>query len=257
LEYVGGHCFDVGEHLVDDSFLSTSEPGAVSRLVIIDAANVLHGNNSVPLLEEQKVDAAYILSLVRFFVYKGIECMVVTLHKYMLDTVTENTFIMRRLQELGLLMVMDRTYDDLMLFAVAGEFDGVILSEDQFKAEQQRREFMTPNVRNALQLKVSPIYPRAAADFLPKSKWGQVSKNGHFVVDHLMRFAGSTQDLRNKFFSSPARGGYRFELVEEKYGTWLKRKDKVLKALDDLVAKIQPIMMKTREDVPTLLPRGN
>ncbi|GMR40213.1 hypothetical protein PMAYCL1PPCAC_10408, partial [Pristionchus mayeri] len=136
LEYVGGRCFMIGNHDVDDSFLATTEPGAVSRLVIIDGPNVLHGYRSLTGNEDRKLDAVHLLSLVRFFVSRGIECMVVTLHKYMLESVTENTFIMR---EQGLLMVMDKTYDDLMLFAVAGEFDGVILSEDQFKSRRSTR----------------------------------------------------------------------------------------------------------------------
>ncbi|GMS88294.1 hypothetical protein PENTCL1PPCAC_10469, partial [Pristionchus entomophagus] len=263
VEYVGGYQMDIDDKIVvDDSFLVTTEPGAISRMVVIDAANILHGltplmeGNNTPEAGMQKVDAAYILSLVRFFVFKGIECIVVTQHKYEMDNVIDNSFITKTLKDMGLLITMDNTYDDLVLFTVAGEFDAVILSEDQFRDEKAQPGFLTPNVNRALELKVAPIYPRLRGDFLPKEHWGKVSRNGHFVVDHLMRFAGDTDVLRKKFFTTAARGGHRFELVQEKYESWLRRKDQVLKQLEGLLAQIQPIMKTIREDV-ALLPRGN
>ncbi|GMR40211.1 hypothetical protein PMAYCL1PPCAC_10406 [Pristionchus mayeri] len=185
-------------------------------------------------------------------------CILVASSRCMWSGRTKNLPILRKLEDLGVLLVVDRgKYDDEEVLELAGEFDGVIISADQYRREQKRKDFMTTEKRNSLKLRVSPIYPLTAADFLPRNEWGQMSKNGHFIVDHLMRFAGTTQELRNKFFSSTSRGGKQFNLVEKRHATWLHNKERVLKTLDSLVAKIQPIMMKTREDVPTIQSRGN
>ncbi|GMT37030.1 hypothetical protein PFISCL1PPCAC_28327, partial [Pristionchus fissidentatus] len=153
VEYIGKYRMVVVDLEVDDSFLvpSDDEPDAIPRMVVIDAANVLHGwtpvsvEDSARSWETDKVDAAYILSLVRIFVSKGIECVVVTHHKYMKKEVTENYFILESLHRLGMILLMDNTYDDLVFFAVAGEFDAVILTEDQFKKERERGMLDTPD----------------------------------------------------------------------------------------------------------------
>uniref|UniRef100_A0A1I7X9E1 RNase_Zc3h12a domain-containing protein n=1 Tax=Heterorhabditis bacteriophora TaxID=37862 RepID=A0A1I7X9E1_HETBA len=75
-----------------------------------------------------------LLMVLRFFLKNDFDVIAISQHKYTFDGQVTHIFAMKRLMDMGLVVIPDNhCHDDVLALEAAHTTDGVVISNDQFK----------------------------------------------------------------------------------------------------------------------------
>ncbi|VDO29220.1 unnamed protein product [Haemonchus placei] len=227
--------------MLQDDFLLPQSPDEVRRLIILDAPNLMHMTKTRES-DQNKVSAAGLLAVMRYFFKKDFDVIAVSQRKYTRDATVSNKFAVDQLESMGLIYLAEgHTLDDIVALEMAHTTDGVVVSNDQFEDHMQLSQRFSKLCHRCVSIQLEQVKP---------SERYTMSCNGHYIAEHIFRFHRHPSTVQSgfisqvlptvhdAFFSTP--DNIRHEIVREHRQNWTKGyRDQTISIIDELLTRIR------------------
>uniref|UniRef100_W6NSW4 Protein ZC477.5 n=1 Tax=Haemonchus contortus TaxID=6289 RepID=W6NSW4_HAECO len=227
--------------MLQDDFLIPQSSDEVRRLIILDAPNLMHMTKTRES-DQNKVSAAGLLAVMRYFFKKDFDVIAVSQRKYTRDATVSNKFAVDQLESMGLIYLAEgHTLDDIVALEMAHTTDGVVVSNDQFEDHMQLSQRFSKLCDRCVSIQLEQVKP---------SERYTMSSNGHYIAEHIFRFHRHPSTVQSgfisqvlptvhdAFFSTP--DNIRHEIVKEHRQNWTKGyRDQTISIIDELLTRIR------------------